>query len=74
MEKRIADITKRYGSYPEEKRKRCYELRDYFEKKMGKNLYEVLGIMKGEKTMSFQEVSIEELQMNPFTKIGKEWM
>ncbi len=52
----------------------CYELRDYFEKKMGKNLYEVLGIMKGEKTMSFQEVSIEELQMNPFTKIGKEWM
>ena len=74
MEKRIADITKRYGSYPEENRKRCYELRDYFEKKMGKNLYEVLGIMKGEKTMSFQEVSIEELQMNPFTKIGKEWM
>lgn len=28
---------------------------------------------EGEKDMSFKEVKIEELQMNPFTKIGKEW-
>ena len=24
--------------------------------------------------MAFKEVSIEALQLNPFTKIGKEWM
>lgn len=24
--------------------------------------------------MAFKEVKAEELQMNPFTKIGKEWM
>lgn len=27
-----------------------------------------------EKIMSFREIKIEELQMNPFTKIGNEWM
>ena len=25
-------------------------------------------------TMSFKEVKAEELTMNPFTKIGKEWL
>lgn len=44
MEKRIADISARYGGYPEDKKKRCYELKAYFEKRMGRDLYEVIGI------------------------------
>lgn len=34
-------------------------------------LYEM---QKGRKFMSFKEISPEELQFNPFTKIGKEWL
>lgn len=46
MEKRLADVEKRYGNYPEEKRKRCYELKAYFETRMGRQLYEVIGVEK----------------------------
>ena len=37
-------IEERYGSYPEDKRQRCYELKAYFEEKMGRSLYDVIGI------------------------------
>ena len=44
MEKRLRDIEERYGSYPEDKRQRCYELKAYFEEKMGRSLYDVIGV------------------------------
>lgn len=39
---RMDDVEQRYGYYPPEKRKVNYEIKEYFEKKMGKNLYEVV--------------------------------
>ena len=35
VEERIADVRKRYGSYPEEKRNKTLELKRYFEEKSG---------------------------------------
>lgn len=35
VEERIADVKKRYGSYPEEKRNKTLELKRYFEEKSG---------------------------------------
>ncbi|MGP1575946.1 MAG: HD domain-containing protein [Treponema sp.] len=35
IEERIADVKKRYGSYPEEKRNKTLELKQYFEEKSG---------------------------------------
>lgn len=39
---RMDDVEKRYGYYPIEKRQKNYELKEYFEKKMNRNLYEVV--------------------------------
>lgn len=36
---RIADVEKRYGSYPQSKKQKISELRTYFEKLAGKNIY-----------------------------------
>lgn len=48
MEARMEDVRRRYGSYPQEKWNRNLELKQYFEKKTGKDLYLVV-----EKTDSF---------------------
>jgi len=42
LKTRMDDVERRYGSYPFEKRQKNYELKDYFEQKMKKNLYEVV--------------------------------
>ena len=31
-------------------------------------------VRKGENDMGFKEIAVEELNFNPFTKIGKEWL
>jgi len=43
IEERMADVKRRYGDYPQDKWERNLELKSYFEKKMGKDLYEVVG-------------------------------
>lgn len=43
MEDRMADVARRYGGYPEDKREANRALRRYFEQKMGADLYEVVG-------------------------------
>lgn len=43
MEERMGDVKRRYGNYPQEKWDKNMELRSYFEKKMGRDLYEVIG-------------------------------
>lgn len=42
MSVRMEDIARRHGHYPEEIRKANFELKDYFENKMGRNLYQVV--------------------------------
>ncbi len=42
MDTRMADVEKRYGCYPMEKRNRNKELKAYFEKAAGKNIYEII--------------------------------
>jgi hypothetical protein len=42
MEIRMADVERRYGYYPAEKRNRNKELKAYFEKLAGKNIYEII--------------------------------
>ena len=42
LETRMTDVKNRYGSYPETKWNKNYELKAYFEKLMGKDLYEVI--------------------------------
>jgi len=42
MEERMNDVKSRYGYYPQEKWDRNIELKQYFEDKMGKSLYQVL--------------------------------
>ncbi len=42
MEIRMADVERRYGHYPAEKRNCNKELKAYFEKLAGKNLYEII--------------------------------
>lgn len=39
IEERMEDVKNRYGSYPQAKWNRNLELKEYFEKKMGKELY-----------------------------------
>lgn len=41
LKTRMDDVEKRYGFYPTIKREKHYELKRYFEQKMGRNLYEV---------------------------------
>lgn len=43
MEDRMDDVARRYGSYPEEIREVNRQLRRHFEKRMGAELYEVVG-------------------------------
>lgn len=43
MEDRMQDIRRRYGNYPEEKWKRNLALREYFEERIGRELYSLLG-------------------------------
>lgn len=42
MDVRMDDVARRYGRYPEDKRVRKHALKAYFEKKAGKNLYEMI--------------------------------
>ncbi len=42
LEERMTDVKNRYGHYPQEKWEKNVELKDYFEEKMGKNLYTVV--------------------------------
>lgn len=42
LDTRMEDVKRRYGSYPEEKRKKNFELKKYFEEKMGQDLYMVV--------------------------------
>lgn len=41
MEERMADVKRRYGSYPQDKWDRNMELKELFEQRMGKSIYEV---------------------------------
>ena len=41
MEERMNDVERRYGSYPEEKRKANHRLKTYFEEKMKSDIYTV---------------------------------
>lgn len=43
MEARMADVKRRYGSYPKEKWDNNMQLKRMFEERMGKDLYEVVG-------------------------------
>ncbi|MBQ9308596.1 MAG: HD domain-containing protein, partial [Clostridia bacterium] len=49
MEARMADVERRYGYYPEEKREVNRRNRAYFEKRMGRDVYEV--VCGGEDTL-----------------------
>ena len=42
LKTRMDDVERRYGFYPKEKRLKHYAIRDYFEEKMGCNLYRVV--------------------------------
>jgi hypothetical protein len=42
MDTRMDDVERRYGCYPTEKRNRNKELKAYFEKVSGKNIYEII--------------------------------
>lgn len=42
LETRMNDVKKRYGYYPDAKWKKNFELKEYFEKLMGRDLYEVI--------------------------------
>lgn len=42
LEKRMSDVRNRYGCYPEAKWNKNFELKEYFENLMHKNLYEVI--------------------------------
>ncbi|HJB91160.1 MAG TPA: HD domain-containing protein [Candidatus Eisenbergiella merdigallinarum] len=43
MEARMEDVRERYGSYPEEKRRKNLELRGEFEARAGRDIYELVG-------------------------------
>lgn len=43
MEERMADVKRRYGAYPQDKWDKNLELKAYFEKKMQRDIYEVVG-------------------------------
>ena len=42
MEERMGDVKRRYGSYPQGKWDANIKLKEYFEEKMGKDIYEVV--------------------------------
>ncbi len=42
MEERMEDVKRRYGSYPQEKWDKNLELKAYFSKKAGKDIYEII--------------------------------
>ena len=42
MEERMADVKRRYGSYPQDKWDSNLALKRWFEKKMGKDIYTVV--------------------------------
>lgn len=42
IEERIEDLISRYGTYPQKKMKRNFELKEYFEKFVGQDLYNIL--------------------------------
>lgn len=44
LEERMNDVKSRYGFYPEEKWDRNIELKQHFEEKMGKGLYQLLNV------------------------------
>lgn len=46
IERRMNDVKRRYGAYPQEKWDANMGLKAHFEEKMGKNLYEVTGMGK----------------------------
>lgn len=46
MEDRMNDVKRRYGSYPQEKWDRNMELKALFEKRAGKDIYELVGMKK----------------------------
>ena len=43
MEERMRDVERRYGAYPPEKRNANRALKAYFEKKAGRDIYEITG-------------------------------
>jgi len=49
IEVRMGDVKTRYGNYPEVKWNINIELKSYFERKMGMNLYEAVGTEKSRK-------------------------
>lgn len=44
VEKRMTDVKQRYGYYPQKKWDKHIELKEYFSKKIGKNVYEIFEI------------------------------
>ena len=42
ISERMADVARRYGYYSDAKREANYRLKEYFEKKMNRNIYEVI--------------------------------
>lgn len=42
LEARMSDVKKRYGMYPQAKWNKNFELKSYFEKLMGRDLYDVI--------------------------------
>ena len=42
MEERMLDVKRRYGSYPQDKWDSNLRLKEYFEKRTGKNIYDVV--------------------------------
>lgn len=43
IEERMADVKRRYGQYPQEKWNKNLQLKQYFENKIGKDIYAVVG-------------------------------
>ena len=43
MEERMLDVKRRYGGFPQDKWDRNMELKELFEEKMGKGIYEICG-------------------------------
>ena len=43
MEDRMNDVKRRYGAYPQSKWDKNMELKDYFEQRVCKNIYEIVG-------------------------------
>ncbi len=47
MEDRMNDVRRRYGGYPEAKWEKNMQIKEYFEEKMGADLYNVVGGVSG---------------------------